>query len=265
VDSPHASSKIPLEPALRALAERQRRELGPHLEADELVAYRERALAPAETERVRDHLALCPECAGLLLELDAFSEPSPAGAPDLTTGEVEAGWRELAGRLNAARGAAAQGGTVVKIPRPGSLDLLPWALAAALLAGVIGLSLWTESLRQDLHEARRPRGVVDQHLQAEGEETRGEEDPVPRWDQAVNFVLYVVAGQASSSYEVEILEATSNRPLRRVPDPVVDSSGNVHFLLPARSLDHGQYRIVLYPMGKGARHPARYRFTLIGP
>ncbi|HEY8022717.1 MAG TPA: zf-HC2 domain-containing protein [Thermoanaerobaculia bacterium] len=258
MDSPHASSKIPLEPALRALAERQRRELGPHLEADELVGYRERALAPAETERVRDHLALCPECAGLLLELDAFSEPSPAGAPELTTGEVEAGWRALAPRL------AAEKRPVALASRRFGPVALPWALAATFLAGVIGLSVWTASLRRDLGEAMRPRGLASQVLRAEGSE-RGDEASGVAGDRDVDLTLVIDSGQVSSAYEAEILDLASNRPLRRLEDLSTGELGNVHLFLPADALAPGNYRIALYPKGGDPRHPtARYRLTLAG-
>lgn len=55
------------------MVEEKRRGLGPHPGPDELVAYHADELEEEEAKRLQDHLVLCPECARLLLELDAFT------------------------------------------------------------------------------------------------------------------------------------------------------------------------------------------------
>ncbi|HEX2252925.1 MAG TPA: zf-HC2 domain-containing protein, partial [Thermoanaerobaculia bacterium] len=52
---------------------------GPHPEADELAAHHEGRLSGPRADQVRAHLAACPECAGLVLDLAAFAtlEPPP--------------------------------------------------------------------------------------------------------------------------------------------------------------------------------------------
>lgn len=194
--SPSAPPQVSIEAALRAVAERQRRELGPHLETDELVAYHEAMLPEEPAERVRDHLALCPECAGRLLDLDAFHAASPDGTPDA---EAEAAWRELAPRLGE------EGGEVVPLRRP-AVSTPAWrALAAVLFLGVIGLSIWVASLRRGLREggAVHPATIVD--LWAPGDESRGASDAVTREDAAV-LVIHLPEGTAANTdFEAEIL------------------------------------------------------------
>ncbi|HEX2643010.1 MAG TPA: zf-HC2 domain-containing protein, partial [Thermoanaerobaculia bacterium] len=61
--------KPPLDEALRELAARARRDLGAHPTPELLAAYHAGELPEDEVEQIRDHLALCPECGELLLDL----------------------------------------------------------------------------------------------------------------------------------------------------------------------------------------------------
>ncbi len=199
MDSSQAPSQTSIEAALRAVAERQRRELGAHLETDELVAYHEGTLPEESAERARDHLALCPECAGRLLDLDAFYDASPAGTPEAAA-EAEAAWRELAPRLGEKRG------EVVPLRRPPAFSDPVWrALAAVLFFGVIGLSTWVILLRRDLREngAIHPATVVD--LWTQGDETRGATAAIPRRDSAVLLAHLPYGTDPDSGFEAEIL------------------------------------------------------------
>lgn len=249
VNPPKVHSKIPLGAALYELAERQRRELGPHLEADELVAYHEGELAAAEAERVRDHLALCPECAGLLLDLDAFSAPSPAGAPDLTTAEVESAWRELAPRL------AEDPPPVVRLPpRRSSPPPLSWSLAAALFLGMIALSFWLMALRGELRDRSQPRVGEIAYLNPQGEHDRGEQaKPV---SHLIALILHPPdATQSFSAFDLELrAPGAAGRVLWELrgvqPEPKL---GSFEVALPARSLAPGEYVVRLYGVRAGKR------------
>ena len=195
--SPSAPPQVSIEAALRAVAERQRRELGPHLETDELVDYRAGTLSEEIAERVRDHLTLCPECAGRLLDLDALHAAAPAGAPDA---DAQAAWRELVPRLGE------EGGEVVPLRRPAVPSTPAWrALAAVLFLGVIGLSIWVASLRRDLREVgtAHPATIVD--LPAPGDERRGASDAIPREDFAVLVIHLPERTAADTDFEAEIL------------------------------------------------------------
>ncbi len=73
--------------ALAEAIDDQRRRLGPHPDLDELIAYHGGGLEPDAARRLQDHLVLCPRCASLLLDLDAFA--ADAVAPDAATPEAE--------------------------------------------------------------------------------------------------------------------------------------------------------------------------------
>lgn len=62
---------------LRKLMERERQALKHHATPEHLVAYRAGELAEAAQERLRDHLAVCRDCAALLLDLADFGNLEP--------------------------------------------------------------------------------------------------------------------------------------------------------------------------------------------
>jgi Putative zinc-finger len=255
MDSPKPPSRTPIGPALRALAARARRDLGDrHPEAAELVGYHEGTLGEKEAERVRDHLALCPDCAGLVLELAEFSGQAPSEASGLTTREVEEAWRSLAPRL-----AAAYSQTAPPPPRRAPVSL-PWALAATLLLGVVALSTWAVVLRQDLRELSRPRAdAVVANLEPNGEGTRGEtagRQERPRADRPATLILHALPPRGFSGYELQILEAGHG-------GRVVWQGGGLHprelgfFVLdlPAGALPPGKYLVRLYGVAAERREP----------
>jgi len=197
MDSRNAPAQAPIEAALRAVAERQRRELGPHVETDELLDYHAGALPEEAAERVRGHLTLCPECAGRLLDLEAFHGALPEGEADA---DAEAAWRELAPRL---RGGS---GEVVPLRRPPTSSDAVWrALAAVLFFGVVGLSTWVILLRRDLREAGAVHPAMVVNLSAEGDETRGAVAAIPRQDSAVILARLPDRTDPDGSFEAEIL------------------------------------------------------------
>ena len=172
----------PLEPAIRALSARAERQLGLHPSPETLVAYHEGGLAGEERERLRDHLALCADCAQLLLDLAAFPEVEvPAGLRKPSDGEVEEAWQVMRGRLKAEEKPGAPAlpipSNVVPLSRPNPRPqpaYLKWALAASWLL-VAGLGLWVFELRRENARLAEPAvnvAVVD--LNAGGDSTRGE-------------------------------------------------------------------------------------------
>jgi len=119
---------------------------GDHLTADELVAYRVGELSQEETERVQEHLAACPDCTGLLLDLASFQEET---GPPASEFEVAAVWRGV--RQRASEPAER---TTVRPPRaPRWLQ----AAAASLLVATGALSFRAVTLERRLTEASRPQ------------------------------------------------------------------------------------------------------------
>ena len=254
MDSAKPPRKAPLAPALRALAADARRELGPHPGDDQLVAYHERRLDEPEAERLRDHLALCAACAGLLLDLAAFSAGEPAAASELTDGEVEDAWRSLARRLPAAASRRQA------LPPGRSSRWLPWAVAAALLAGVVALSAWIVILRQELRSRLRPRAdAVLANLEPRGEGTRGEAgagEERPRADRPATLILHALPERGDPSYELEIREARPGGRLLWHEGGLRSRDLGVLVLeLPAGALPPGSYQLRLYGLDAGRREP----------
>jgi len=137
-----------LEALLRQVVAARGAKLERHPDADEWVDYCLHALGPDDQERLADHLALCPECAHLVLDLKAITKPPPAG-PAEPPADLAAQWARLASR--AARHPRADAAARVR-PRT-------WALAASLVVSA-GLLAWALSLRRDLERERQPRADV---------------------------------------------------------------------------------------------------------
>lgn len=99
-----------LAPPIRALAAEARHGLASHPSTDELVAYHRQALAAEVAEALRDHLALCPDCARRGLDLAAFVEPcqtTPARPEPGFLAALDAQLARLFGSLRFAYGLAA--------------------------------------------------------------------------------------------------------------------------------------------------------------
>lgn len=134
-----------------------------HPQPEILAAYSEDRLDEPELEAVREHLAACPECAAVMLDLLDGKEVALEEAPPF---ERERSWRELRGSLQtegllaapaAAEKAAPPAAPVVPF-RPAAAAAPYWrplavaaSLAFALAAG------WSVSLLRQLDEARELR------------------------------------------------------------------------------------------------------------
>jgi hypothetical protein len=148
----------PLNEALRLLAESERRSLGEHPTPEELAAYRNRELTEPEADRIRDHLALCHDCADLLLDLANFGhlEP-PAGVAPASEEEVDRAWESLRSRIAESEAEAPKqldrSAPVVQLravpppAEPRRRNWQAWALAAMLIL-TLGLGgVWRLSHR----------------------------------------------------------------------------------------------------------------------
>jgi len=173
------SERPDLRTSLKALAAHDRRTLTAHLEPEQLLAYRAGELPEGEVEALRDHLALCPECAELLLDLDDFTpDASPVSKAAISDQEIEAAWIALRDRLaregqppaktpsgTATRPDPREAAAPPKRPLPFAPPArrrspgLAYALAASL-AACLGLSVWVGVL-----SGKGPSGVT---VQAQG-------------------------------------------------------------------------------------------------
>lgn len=231
------SDKPDLAQAIRRMATEDRRTLPGHLDPEELLAYHERRLPEEAVERVRDHLARCPECAGVVLDFEAFPDLEPPGEDHrLTPADVERELRALEARIEAESRPLWQRHQV----------LLP--LAAALLLAVVGLGAWGVLLQQRLENATGPRGdvAVVADLRPTDEPLRGEQPAVrvPEWAGRAVLLLSLRPGQGHQAYRVDVISPDGRLlvfglPVRRAPD------GFLALELPREVLVPGELRLEL--------------------
>ena len=218
---------------------------GSHPDSGKLAAYHAGELSPEEEGQVQDHLALCRECAALLLDLDGLADPGFGAGADLSG--KEAVWQNL--REEIAPRMAPQVG-IVPLRRPvRSSPRWLQALAASLLIATLGLSLWVASLRRTVADLSSPEPnapVLD--LYSSG--TRGEGSPAPVLTVSGNARFFTLilnsAGQRRyEGYRVEILRAGGGKVWEnREIEPF--SFGSFSLTIPRRAVEPGDYRVRLF-------------------
>lgn len=123
---------------VRQMAAEARDNLKEHPSPDTLLAYDAEELSEDESTRVREHLAVCPDCARTVLDLASFPEIEPGpGVEPLSPEAEKAQWQRVLDRLEeeeARKGEARGTGG----GRWGGVHLL----AAVLGAIGLGLGLW---------------------------------------------------------------------------------------------------------------------------
>ncbi len=242
------SEKPSLPPSLRDLIEQERRRLGPHPPVEDLVAYQAGELPAEQEERLRDHLALCSECAHLLLDLRDFPDISlPEGARPPSEAEVEAAWKALQPRLAEPRPVPVPAFQTPAPVQPSRPERRPapsrWlaALAAAFFLSTVGLSFWVVSLRD--REPLEP-------LALEARETeRGEGDGGPTLRTSKGHLLVLspleMAPEPQPPYEVSVSQTGAREVLWEAEARAVREGDSFVVELPAHSLSPGRYRLTL--------------------
>jgi hypothetical protein len=273
------SAKPNLKPTLQALLDRDRQELDDHPTPEELIDYHDGKLAAADEEKLRDHLALCHDCADLLLDLVSFASFTPPDqTPALADSEVETAWQKFQPRL-AERGEIKALPTVVNLQerreaeKRADLDVAVWrrklrtayAIAATLFVGVVGLSIWGSSLSQKISQLLQPQQNIQLELYTDGEVTRGEPDKAPVVPNgASNFSLNIHLNPDWSfdHYEVEIRTGSAGQTV--TIRNLVDQDGICSINFPSRdNYPSGLYQVDLYGVGSGRRERVRqYRFQI---
>jgi hypothetical protein len=240
-----------LEPALRARTAHAEHQLGEHPSPETLAAYHEGRLVGEEGDRLRDHLALCADCAQLLLDFAAFPEIEvPAGTRKPTEGEVDEAWQAMQGRLGETGTATPN---VVRMPQASPVSrprpaYWAWALAASWIA-VVGLGVWVFELRKE--NARLAQPAVDAviaDLTAGGDSTRGE----PQGPKAL----------PSGSRLLLILDAPGMPPHAGYEADLVSAEGAV--LWTGKNLPRGADGSFTLDLPPGFLHPGKYQIRLYG-
>jgi hypothetical protein len=255
-----------LEPALRALAARERRALDDHPTPEILVAYRAGKLPAEEQEALRDHLALCPDCAEMLLDLATFEQFTPTEEPaGLTDSDVGAAWQRMQQRLapvvETVETMEEAPVVVARDREPEPLPFVPraseyepvvlrrklqtaYAIAAVLAVGVVGLSVWGLSLKGQVKASSTPE--VNIHLvDAYSDSSRGPDEGIPAIQG--KHLLYLHAGETPKApeYGAEVRDPAGALILR-TSGLVPVEEGVFSLGLPVDQLVPGTYRITLF-------------------
>lgn len=252
------SDKPDLDQAIRRMAAEDRRTRTDHPDPEELLAYHERRLPEAEAERVRDHLAGCPECARVVLDFEAFPDLEPPSEEyRLLPAEVERERRALKARLEARSRPVWKRHQV----------LLP--LAATFLLAALGMGAWALALQERLERATGPRGDVwiAADLRPTSEPLRGPEPTarVPEWADRAILLLSLRPGQQHEAYRVDVVGPegrllVSDLPVQRAPD------GYLAVDVPRDLLEPGELRLELSGSAGGRwERVAEYRVELAEP
>ena len=238
-----------------------------HPPVDELVALHEGRCAEVAAEELREHLAVCPECSGLMLELDAF----PGSPPDGEESRIEVPTSSLWAALERRLGDTALPGTPVPLPprrQSKVVGPVPWLLrtaAAALLVLSFGLFF-------SLRENRRLLEVAaGQRLELEALAARAAPQAdlpfvtlTPRSfvrDQRTTPVLELASDAAffalhltlagHESYPGYRLDAIVPGETRWSLPGLVPREQGFSLLLPRRELGPGSWRLELFGLAEG--------------
>lgn len=225
---------------------------GAHPDAETLAAYHARELPEEEERHVQDHLLVCRECAGLLLDLEGLGDPDFGREVEIPAGTEEDLWERLRQEI---RKEPEPPAVVTPIRRRTAPPHWMSVLAAALLVAVVGLSAWVASLRRTVDELSRPEvnaPVLDLVPLGIGQRDEAAEPDaeVPSGAQRFTLILSPARRGDFEDYEAEIAPAGGpvvwrDRGLR--PNDYGSFSLTVH----RSTLGTGEHRLRLFGIGSG--------------
>ncbi|MCH9650725.1 MAG: zf-HC2 domain-containing protein [Deltaproteobacteria bacterium] len=243
-----------LKEAVRELVEER---LGdPHPAVELWISFHEGGLEEAETDRLQDHLANCPECADLVLDLGTFERPEGLG--ETTDLEARSAWRRVLARPREHRRASAA--------------VAAAALVAALVTG--GWATYERSraldLERSLAEFSKPMPNPDLVDLFSGEQERGNSQvsELPTVTAAegslVVLSLHLRDPQAGTDYSIEIA-AENGEPIWSGGPVRSRAFDNLTLALSGRFLPSGVYEVRVYRRNEGGPELVeRYRFRFQG-
>ncbi len=218
-----------LDKSLKAIMAAKRDELGEPPTPEELLAYRDGRLDPAERQRMDARLAVYPDAARTLVDLAAFPDVEPApGTPVLSEEEIGGRWRAFRQRL------PERASPPEKPPLPQALTPLPLSprgregkektekasggafplrLAAAALVGVaVGSVAGFFGASKEAPESAINVEIEELAPKEDGGSRAAETVlEMPEGSEELVLVLSTQAQEDFSDYEVEILDSQGAR------------------------------------------------------
>ena len=227
-----------------------------HPAVETWIEYHADELPDTERDRLQRHLSGCRKCVDLVLDLDAFAEPTPRDTPDVSDFEKAAVWRSLAADRKISRWSAVA------------------AVAASLLFATVGFAWWSEQRRtiQGLEarvaELSRPQvNAVIQELRPSSRQrsARGADGrtDLPAGAGTITLILNLEEPVDYPDYELAILDAGGTEVWSgRGLEP--SEFDNFYVAVRSRSLPAGEYDIQLRGLDDGQRvllevYPVRLR------
>ena len=226
-----------------------------HPSVERWIAYHGAELPENVMAQLRGHLADCRDCVALLLDLDEFIEPQAEDRLGLSEFEMAAAWRSMRATLPPAAPEAA----VVPMA---NANVVTWtdrrvsilqALAASLLAGVVGLGFWAAErgrlleLRASVENYSQPQTNLSIHDLVPDGATRSGEAVAPVEVGRADFAtLIILPSEPFDDYRVEILDAEARPVWSRTGLAPHTEFATLRLGLPPGYLEPGNYRIRLY-------------------
>lgn len=250
--------------SIKAIMATKRDALGGPPTPEELLAYRDGRLDPAERQRIEERIAVHPEAARALADLAAFPNVEPAsGTPELSDEEIGDRWQAFRERLPERPAPT----PVIEIgSRRGSPFTL--RLAAAILVGLaiggIAGFLGGRASRDLPESAINVRIAAELAPEGEGE-SRAVPAPLemPEDAEELVLVLRIPAQKDFPAYEAEIVDSQGVRVWAREglhPTAV----GTLQVSFRAGALAPGRLRIRLFGgEGEGRTMIASYAIRLV--
>ena len=297
-----ATDKPDLSEAVRRLAEGRRPQEHPPPET--LAEYHARELPAEEIPSLQDHLAECPECSQMLLDLEAFEElEPPEGQPPVSETRMQQDWRRLRRRLRSEDGHPRVAGSRDRGSKPrGSArrraeihvrgeteeqrerELPPaprfWLrrpgrlLAAAAAVVAVGVGIWAVGTRPGPPGKLRVN-VPPVELRPVGVgTTRGGESAAPARDLHTTGAYLVLHDAPAPSgnrrdgdvrYEVVMREASTGAVEFRRGDLRALDRGFFSLVIEPGVLREGEYRIEVRSTGSTPDFSQEYELTVSGP
>ncbi|MDX1998919.1 MAG: hypothetical protein SF066_14475 [Thermoanaerobaculia bacterium] len=230
----------------------RRAELGDRIpELETLQAFFRDELPEDEADVVREFLVLYPEvAAALMADESAPPVPGPGHPAHLSAAEREAGWRDLAARLDIP-------GEPITPPRAAPRWHTLWAVAATLAFGALLVPQFLP-----------PKPEVIEVRELELDLTRGSAGaPSPLQilgnEKKLLVKLSLPPAGRLKQFRVELLaERDGDTQLLWHEEKVAtDGSGTLHVVLPARRVPPGIYQLRLFLEGVSSQKPTwEFRF-----
>ncbi|MCP4663405.1 MAG: hypothetical protein GY856_49070 [bacterium] len=228
-------------------------------DAGQLAAYHRGKLSAAAAERIQDHLQVCPESRGLLLDLERLANGELGAGRSVSELEMTAVWKGLRSRI-----AAHDDARVLPFSRrrcgPRAAPALAWlqVAAASFALATLGLSGWVFTLNQRIAVMAHPHlhSVVRDLTPATA---RGEEDVTVITlapDDRLLILLLNLNPRADKPEEcvVELLRSDG--------EPVLSEQGRCRYelntlplTLARELLTAGEYRIRIHRTGEPRGQP----------